>query len=178
MPSWYTMIYSSLLLVTICLFLVNFFVSGTSKIACSIAGYSCVSTAILMILGFSLYNLNKVSDMSHYTNISYFIHLFMVSGPFILLLGIIGYSLYLLITYQNRISDGHTSNEYSTFSSISIILTLIEIYVFYEAMNSKLFMTTGKLPRISYSVMYLIGIINVVCVMIIGTILKYFTTDG
>jgi len=178
MPNWYTMIYSALILVSIILFFVTFFTSGVSKIACSITAYSCMATSILMILGFSLYNLNIISDEANYSNYNYFLNLLMVSGPFILLLGIIGFSLYLLIVYQNRISNGHVANEYTSFSTISIILTLLEIYIFYEAMSSKQFITTGKLPKLSYSIMYLIGVINVVSVMIMAIILKYFITDG
>ena len=83
-----------------------------------------------------------------------------------------------MINYQSRITSGNVTNEYSTFSTISIILMLLEMYIFYGAMNSDLFMSSGKMPRISYSIMYLIGVINVVCVMILGVVLKYFTTDG
>ena len=176
MPSWYTIIYTSILFVSIILFTVSFFVSGTSKLACSIAAYSCISVSILMVLSFSLYNLSKISNNVSIWN--FILRLLTVSGPFILLLGIIGYSLYLMINYQSRITSGNVTNEYSTFSTISIILMLLEMYIFYGAMNSDLFMSSGKMPRISYSIMYLIGVINVVCVMILGVVLKYFTTDG
>lgn len=178
LTSWYTMVYSSLLFVTIILFIISYFVTGVSKIACIIAGYSCIALAVLMILGFSLYFLTKFSNINHYSNFNYFKHLITVAGPFLVLLGIIGYSLYLLIVYQNRIINGHVTTEYNTFSSISIALMLIEIYIFYDALNSKLFNTTGHMSKISFSFMYLIGVINVSCVLIMGTILKYFITDG
>lgn len=178
MPSWYTMIYTSILFVSIILFIISFFVSGTSKLACSIAGYSCISITILMVLGFSLNNLSRIANATNLSNWNFIQRLLTVSGPFILLLGIIGYSLYLLINYQSRITNGHVTNEYSTFSTISIVLMLLEMYTFYSSMNSELFKNSGRIPKISYSIMYLIGVINVVCVMILGTILKYFTTDG
>jgi hypothetical protein len=137
-----------------------------------------MATSILMILGFSLYNLNKISNDNHFSNTNYFFHLFMVTAPFILLLGIIAYTLYLLIAYQNRINNGHVTSEYNTFSTISVILTLIQIYIFYEATNSKLFMNTGKLSKITYGIIHLVEVVNIITVLIIGTILKYFTTDG
>lgn len=178
LTSWYTMVYSSLLWVTVILFIISYFISGTAKIACTIAGYSCISAAVLMILGFSLYFLTKFSNENHYSTFTYLFHLFTVAGPFLVLLGIIGYSLYLLIVYQNRIRDDHVTTEYNTFSSISIALMLIEIYIFYDALNSKLFNTTGHISKISFSFMYLIAVINISCVLIMGTILKYFITDG
>jgi len=167
-----------MLFVSIILFTVSFFISGVSKLACSIAAYSCISVTILLVLSFSLSNLSRISNANHLSSWSYILRLFTISGPFLLLLGIIGYSLYLLINYQSRITNGHVTNEYSTFSTISIVLMILEIYVFYNAMNSELFMNSGRMPKISYSIMYLIGVINVICVMILGTVLKYFTTDG
>lgn len=176
--SWYSMIYNSLLFVTIILFIISCFLTGTSKIACTIAGYSSIAVAVLMILGYSLYLLTNFSNENHYTNFTYFKHLINISGPFLILLGVVIYSLYLIITYQNRLSEGNITTEYYTFSTISIALMLIEIYIFYEAMNSKLFNTTGHMPKVSFSLMYLIGVINISCVLIMGTILKYFITDG
>jgi hypothetical protein len=178
MPSWYTMIYSSMLFVSIILFTFSFFISGESKLGCSIAAYSCISVAIFMILGFSLTNLSRISNESKLSTSHFMLRLLIVSGPFLLLLGIIGYTLYLLITYQSLITNGNVTTEYSTFSTISIILIILEIYVFYNAMNTELFTNSGTIPKLSNGFMYLIGIINVVCVMILDTVLKYFTTDG
>lgn len=178
MQSWYTIIYTSMLFVSIILFTFSFFISGVSKLACSIAAYSCISVTILMVLGFSLTNLSRISNESKLSTFHFMLRLLIVAGPFILLLGIIGYTLYLLITYQSLITNGNVTTEYSTFSTISIILIILEMYIFYNAMNTELFMNTGKIPKISNSIMYLIGVINVVCVMILDIVLKYFTTDG
>jgi uncharacterized membrane protein len=172
------MVYNSLLFVTIILFVISCFITGASKIACTIAGYSCIAVAVLMILGYSLYFLTNLSNENNYSNFTYFKHLITVSGPFLILLGIVIYSLYLLITYQNRISEGQITTEYNTFSTISIALMLIEIYIFYDAMNTKLFNTTGHMSKVTFSLMYLLGVINISCVLIMGTILKYYITDG
>ena len=178
MPNWYTIIYSSLLLVSVLLYIVSFFINGTSKFACLVSAYSTIAVGILMILGFTLNNVSKIAELIHPSNWEYFKLVFTNSGPFILLLGIIFYTLYLLIVYQNRITENHVTTEYSTFSSISIILTLTGLYIFYKGISSKIFLSTGKMSKINYSIMYLIGIFNLISVLIMGTILKYFTTDG
>jgi hypothetical protein len=165
-------------MVSVILYLVSFFITGTAKVACSVAAYSTIAVAILMILGYSLNNVSKIYQTNHLSSWQYFKLVISNSGPFILLLGIIAYSLYLLIVYQSRIIENHTTSEYNTFSTISIILILIDIYIFYNSINSKTFTTTGKLPKLSYSMMYLIGVLNVISVLIMNTILKYFTTDG
>jgi len=177
-PNWYTIIYSSLLLVSVILYIVSFFTNGTSKLACLITAYSTIAVGILMILGFTLNNVSKISELIHPSKWEYFKIILTNSGPFIISLGIIFYTLYLLIVYQNRISDNHVTTEYSTISAISIILTLIKLYLFYKEINSKIFLSTGKMSTITYGVMYLIGMLNLICVLIMGTILKYFTTDG
>lgn len=178
MPSWYTIIYTSLIFVSIVLYIVSFVTTGTAKLASSISAYSTIAASVLMILGYSLNNVSKIYQNTQTSNWEYFKLVISNTGPFILLLGIIGYSLYLLITYQNRITQNHVTAEYTTFSSISIILMLIEIYIFYNGMNSKLFTNTGKMSKVTYSIMYLVGVLNLISVLIIGTILKYFTTDG
>lgn len=178
MPSWYTIVYSSLIMVSVILYLVSFFTIGTAKVACSITAYSTIAVGVLMILGYSLYNASKINQSLHVSNWDKFKMILFNSGPFIFLLGIVAYSLYLLITYQSRISENQTTSEYTTFSTISVIFTLIQIYIFYNGINSKTFTTTGKLPKISYGIMYLLGVLNLICVMIMGTILKYYTTDG
>jgi len=165
-------------MVSVILFLVSFSTIGTGKVASSITAYSTIAVGTLMILGYSLYNVSKVYQSVHLSNWHYFKLILLNSGPFIFLLGIIAYSLYLIIVYQTRISENHTASEYTTFSTISVIITLIKIYVFYNGTNSKTFTTTGKLPNITYSITYLLGVLNLICVLIMGTILKYFTTDG
>ena len=178
MPNWYTIIYSSLIMVSVILYSICFFITGTGKLACSITAYSTIATSILMILGYALYNVSKIAEFTNLSNWQYLTLVLSNSGPFILLLGIIGYSLYLLIYYQKRITVNHVTIEYNTFSSISVILMLIEIYLFYSGTNSKIFMSTGRLPKLGCSIMYLVGVLNVSCVLIMGTILKYYTTDG
>ena len=178
MPSWYTIIYTSLIFVSIVLYIVSFLTTGTAKFASSITAYSTIAAGILMILGYSLSNVSKISQSTNTSNWEYFKLVISNTGPFILLLGIIGYSLYLLITYQNIITQNKVATEYTTFSSISVILMLVEIYIFYNGMNSKIFTNTGKMSKVTYSIMYLVAVLNLVSVLISGTILKYFTTDG
>jgi hypothetical protein len=45
-------------------------------------------------------------------------------------------------------------------------------------MNSKNFKTYGTIPKIIGSFINLVSVVNIISVMILGTILKYFTTDG
>jgi amino acid transporter len=102
----------------------------------------------------------------------------MASGPFLLMLAVIAFILYLIITYSKIISEGRVSNGYYTFSNISIILFLLQIYLLYSNMDTEKFKQTYKLSSITSSLLYLLGVITSMCSLILYTILKYFTTDG
>ena len=178
MPTWYSIIYTSFIAVSIILFIVSFFTTGSSKFGSSIAGYSTLSAGILLILGFLLSNISKIAASTNMTMFQYFLLIFKNVGAFLIILGIIGYSLYLLITYQSRILSGQIPSSYTTFSQISIILILIQIYLFYHGMNSASFKTSGKISGITSSIITLISVFNIISILILGSILKYFVTDG
>ena len=61
---------------------------------------------------------------------------------------------------------------------VSILLFLLQIYLFYSNMDTEKFKITGKLSSITSSLIYLLGVISSMCALILYTILKYFTTDG
>ena len=86
--------------------------------------------------------------------------------------------MYLLITYKNIISEGHVSSYYGTFSFLSSILALVQIYLLYEGLNSRQFQKTHTLSKITTSIICLTAVINTICALILYVILKYYTTDG
>jgi hypothetical protein len=91
------------------------------------------------------------------------------SGPFLIMIVSILYLLYLLGKYFNEITSGHVSQYYSTFSTLFLVFTLMQVWL--HSTNK----TDSKAVKM---VMYLLGIINVVFAMTLGTILAYFSTDG
>jgi hypothetical protein len=105
-------------------------------------------------------------------------NLLITLGPFLLLLGIISTLMYLLITYKTIITEGHVSSYYGTFSFLSSILILVQMYLFYDGIESEKFQKTHKLSKVTLSVFCLTSVLNAICVMILFVILKYYTTDG
>ena len=91
------------------------------------------------------------------------------SGPFLIMIASILYLLYLLGKYFNEITSGHVSQYYSTFSTLFLSFTLMQVW---------LYSTNKTESKAVKMVMYLLGIINVVFAMTLGTILAYFSTDG
>jgi len=176
MNNLYSLVYKALIYVSVILFLISFGTSGNTTISALISGYSALALGILMILIMLLNNvMNTIQGKATFEIIT---TILMASGPFLLMLAVIGLILYLIITYSKIIGDGHVSNGYYTFSNISIVLFLLQIYLLYSNMDTEKFKITGKLSSITSSLIYLLGVISSMCALILYTILKYFTTDG
>ena len=176
MNNSYTLVYKALIYVSVVLFLISFGTSGNTTIGALISGYSALTLGILMILILLLNNITNLTQGKPTFEIIKTISI--ASGPFLLMLAVIGFILYLIIKYSKIIADGHVSNSYYTFSNIAIILFLLQIYLLYGNMDTEKFKQTYKLSSITSSLIYLLGVISTMCALILYTILKYFTTDG
>jgi len=176
MNNLYLSVYKALIYVSVILFLISFWTSGNTTIGALITGYSALTLSILMILILLLNNImNTVQGKSSFEMIS---TILMSASPFLLMLTIIAFILYLIIKYSKIIGEGQVSTSYYTFSNITIILFLLQIYLLYENMGTEKFKQTYKLSSVTSSLIYLLGVITGMCALIIYTILKFFTTDG
>jgi len=176
MKDWYSSIYKAFLMSSIIAFIISFFSQGEVSIGASIAGYSVLILGILMILIILFQNILK-----YYGNqglLQFIFTILATAGPFLLILGVIGFILYLIIFYKNLIVDNHVSLGYYTFSNIAKILLLIQLYIVYKNISSNQFENNGKLSLLTSSLIYLLGVLTAICSLILFTILKYYTTDG
>jgi hypothetical protein len=64
------------------------------------------------------------------------------------------------------------------FINIIVLLLFAQFYIINSNINTEKFETTGKLTKVVFSIMYLLGVITAICSIILYTILKYFSTDG
>ena len=64
------------------------------------------------------------------------------------MLSVIGFVLYLLINYKNKIIEGHIAPSYNSFSNIIVMLLLVQVYLVYTNIRTDNFETTGKLSKI------------------------------
>jgi lysylphosphatidylglycerol synthetase-like protein (DUF2156 family) len=176
MKEWYVGIYKALIMASVIGFLISFFSQGTISYGSMLAGYSVLVLGIMMILLILFTQILKVTQNDSAFQIIWTI--FMTSGPFLLMLSIIGFVLYLLIKYKDPINDNHISHSYHTFSNITIILLLLQIYMVYTNIATKEFEVSGKMSKVTSSIIYLLGVLTGICSMIMYIILKFFRTDG
>lgn len=176
MDTWYTSLYKGFIITSVLLFLISLGTTGETNIGAVIAGFSVLTVSILMIMTDLLAVV--VPSLRGASMFKSFLSILLTAGPFILMLAIIGFVIYLLVTYMNEIIAGHVSSTYGSISNALIIIFLAQIYVLFTAITSESFVTTKKVNKLSSMVLYLLNIIGVVCTIIMLTVLKYYTTDG
>jgi hypothetical protein len=176
MKDWYSSIYKALILASVVSFIISFFSTGNTAFGSMLSGYSVLILGIMMILLILFNNILKVTKNDSTFDIIFSILL--TSGPFLLMLTVIGFIMYLVIKYMDIITSNHVSQSYHTFSNIAVVLFLLQIYIVYTNISTPQFESSGKISKVTSSLMYLLGVLTAICSLILYTILKYFTTDG
>lgn len=177
MNNWIQNIYKAFIFVSAILFIIALNTTGNNSINATISGYTTMILSLLIIMFIVINNLTQTSSENNNYLFLIFNALFSM-GPFILLLGIIGFLLFIIISYRNIISEGHVSSYYYTFSFLSSILVLIQIFFLYSGTTSRSFQKTHLLSKITNSIVCFTAVINSICAIILYVILKYYTTDG
>jgi len=176
MTNWYSGIYKSLIIASVISFIIYYFSSGNVSLGALISGYSVLTLSILMILYIILFNLLQATQNQGF--FQSILTMIRACGPFLLMLFVIGFTLYSIIKYKNRILLGRVSNGYATFSNITILMTLLQVYLVYTNINTDKFETTKKLSKITTSILYLYGVITAISSITLFTILNNFSADG
>jgi hypothetical protein len=176
MKDWYSSIYKGFIITGVISFIIGFFSQGEVSIGAYIAGYSVLVLGIMMLLLILFNNILKISQGLSTLQLIYSI--VSSTGPFLLMLAVIAFILYLIIKYKTLITSQHISPYYYSFSNIAILLLLVQLYIVYTNISSPQFESTGKITKVTNSLLYLLGVLEAICSIILFTILKYFNTDG
>ena len=174
MADFYSSVYKSLIIAGIIAFIIGFFTAGTTSYAAYISGYSVLILGILMILTMSF---NKIISNTKSTFENLYAAL-SITGPFILMLAIISFIMYLMITYKDNIISQRVSTGYYSFSNIAIILMLLQLYFVYTSITTKKYEDNNRISKVTTGFLYLLGVLQGICSINLFIILKYFTTDG
>ena len=176
MKDWYSTLYKSCIWVSLIMFLIGLFTQSETSLGAFIAGYSVLTLGILLILVILFANVLRVTlGKSFFQTVA---AMAMTAGPFILILGVVAIMLYLLIFYKQRIIDGHVAPGFNTFSGIISVLLFVQMFTLYNSIGSEMFEATGKLPRVTSALTYLLNVLTIISTVILFTILKYYSTDG
>ena len=177
--SWDTYVWKSTIIVSIITFIICMYTNGVNSLNASIAGYSIL---IISVLGILLHLIRSpINNNQNSSNLQLLWIILKQTGPFFVILAIISFMLYLLVTYKNPIINNQVSTSFNTFSNITLFLILILIYFIY---NNKMCdgaeceSNSGKIGKVNNSIMYLLSILTIVSTGIVYTILTFYRTDG
>lgn len=176
MNSIYFSLYKAFILSSMASFLIGFVTQGAVSLGAMLTAYSILIIALLMILVILIQN-----ELEHNVNDSIFKKIFSMlssGGPFYLMLGVIGLLMYLTINYKSIITTNHVSQSYFNFSNITNVMIFLQIYLLYTELYTQSFIDTGKVGRVTLSLLYLLAVITGISSLTIYTILNYYTTDG
>ncbi len=176
MADWYPSVYKAFIYASIVVFILGFFADAKNSLAAYLAGYSLLTLGIMMILVVLFSKIMKVTPTGPTSQLIYSI--LMATGPFILMLGVISFVLFMLIKYKKNITEGHVAPNYNSFSNIIVILIMVQIYLVITNIGTERFETTGKISKVTSSIMYLLGMLTTISSITLYTILKYYSTDG
>ncbi len=166
----YALLYGGLIIV---LFTIGTY--NTAAVSGTLGGYAAAVLAILFL--FSLTYTNYTSKSLNDNSFSWKI-LSLIFVPYFILLGILGYSLAIISIYFDDITKDRVSPYYKTFSYISLIFIVIQVYVFGKTTSKPEFLDHGIISTLSLVKLILLGVINIVVLISLFISLKYFSTDG
>ncbi len=140
--------------------------TDTNGLSALLGGYSGLMLGILFVI-----ILNLVFQKSIYLDMF----------PLLIILGIVGLLIFYLSKYFDNISKGEVSEYYSSFSILSTIFLITQVIIIFTAMfnktqeqsqDNRLFSDT------TFSLLGLFGTINMLIVVTMGIILKFYSTQG
>ena len=99
MSKWYTSIYKGFIISGLVAFIVGFFTNGKVSLESYIAGYSALILGIMMLL-LILFNSVLKNATPNGSVLQQIGEMLMAFGPFILILAVISFILYLMIYYK------------------------------------------------------------------------------
>ena len=174
--AWYESIYKAFIFGSAIAFIISYFTTGNNYYNSVISGYIILIMGIIMIITMLITKILETQPNGSITQIA--LSIIMKLGPFLLMLFIIGFTLYLLINYKTPISEGQVSTNYNTFSNITLMLIILQIYLIYTNMDKQEFKTNGHISSITTGLLYLLGVSSLITTSTIYVILKYFRADG
>jgi len=166
--AWYASIYKAFLIASVVAFIIGFCSTGKTCLNAYLAGYSLLAVGILVLVV-------RLMNVTQHPPLSMFLT---TLCPFVLMLGILAILLYTIIINRDKIIHQQVSKDYYTFSNVTILLFLLQVYLVYSSISSVTFQQQGRLSKTTSSILYFLGTLSLLSTYILYNILTYFTTDG
>jgi hypothetical protein len=155
----------SIIIASFIIVIVTTGMTDSNAVAALIGGYMGLFLGILFVLIITSMNV----PLSNWIDLT----------PFVTLLIILFLLVFYIYTYYNRIADDHVSSYYTTFSKWSTIFIAIQMIMVLSSLynvnvDSSKRIISGK----TFALLNLIGILNFICVITLGVVLRFYSTQG
>jgi hypothetical protein len=142
--------------------------TNSNEVYALLYSYIILSCSIMFLFGL-LWNKIDREGINTFTKI-------MTLFPFIMIM-VITFGIPILIYFHfDRIIKG-VSSYYTLFLNISTMITIVQIWLFFKAINDKYFQINNALNPKTFSVLSLLGTLNLIVCITLGVVVKYYATD-
>ena len=175
--TWDVYLWKSTIIAAVITFIIYMYTTGINSLNAAIAGYSLL---IITILGI-LIQLIRTPVKEGNSTLKTVINILIQTGPFFIILAIIGVMLYLLISNKNPIINNKVSPSFNTFSNITLFLILILIYFVYNNVmcdGPQCGDDTGKIEKVSNNILFFLSLLTMISTGVVYIILVFYRTDG
>ena len=172
-------VYNSFLFLGLLFAVIAVFINGNAVSVINILAYSCLMAGIILIIGQMMIVLRESLSGDKTLGILGMLTIMKTNiGPFVCVLGVLAFLLYLNIRFKDKIGSGRLPDDFYLFTNLNIFVICVEALVFYTGMQKNKDSNVEFLPLTYSTFMYFLCLINVNIAIIQYDILSYFTTDG
>lgn len=170
--TWITGIYKAFVYSAAILFIAYLFTQGGTALGALLTSLFLFLAGLFMLLVITIY---YIQNASHAAATVVAIATLQQAAPILIIMGFVGYLLWLVFKYKGVIESGHVAPSYNTFMNISVALILAQMGLLMRNQSPS---GAVAMSSVTSGVVYLIDFVLFICVNIIHTTLRYFTTDG
>lgn len=150
----------------------------TNNIVLNLLSYSLITLGVLIVIGIIANNFNTIMKKNNQTMMKTLYVGVLNMGPFLAIISVLCYLIYLTVTYKDIISSGHISEGYHVYNNVTVLLIFVQMALLQWKGMDENFKKTGKLSSFSVGLSYLISTISLVYLAILTIIVKDYTTQG
>lgn len=172
---FYSEIYKAFIIAGIISFVISMATSGKVSYGAQVTGFASVAFAVMLILILLFNNITKDNSKSATSLLSTIV---MTSGPFILLLAISAFVMYVMIDNRGNIVNDQVAPKYKTFRNITELLIILQMVLVMASLNSDSFKNSGQLSGITSAIMCLFSVFTLASSLILYVVLTFYKTDG
>lgn len=143
-------------------------INGKNALMGLMSGYGSILASIFLL----------VIWLIKYTSGTPYFSKFMLMFPFILIISFIILIMIYLSVFFKRISKKDIPKSYYTFSRLSYLFLIAQIFIILSSISGETFSTLKTFGNKTFSILMLMSTLNAIWVIYLGVILKFYTADG